>query len=166
MIPISSPLTKITLLGTCLMLFSACDETREHEEREEHAQTSEHSLNPDQRKILHMNVKQRHHVLTEMRQLLASTQGVLEGIAENDMGKVAQAAALSAPKAPKTVDFRMKDVLPPDFRQMGKAAHVAFGEMEQKAKNGASKEEIAMEIADTLNTCVACHSTFQVSVDD
>jgi len=166
MFTFATPLIKITLLGASLMLLTACGEGREHEERTEHTEKSEHRTNPDQRKMLKMNILQRHHVLTEMRQLLASTQGVLEGIAENDMEKVAEAAALSAPKAPKTVDFRMKDVLPPDFRQMGKAAHVAFGDMAQKARNGARKEDIAMDLADTLNTCVACHSTFQVSVED
>lgn len=160
MIITANSFVKAIILGAFLTLLASGSKAQDHDDH------ADHSTNPDQRQALIMNAKQRHHVLTEMRQLLATTQGVVEGLAEDDMEKVAQAAALSAPQAPKTVDFRMKDVLPPDFLQMGKAAHVAFGDMEQKAKNGATKEEITRDLADTLNICTTCHSTFQVVLED
>ncbi|PHR60888.1 MAG: hypothetical protein COA47_06690 [Robiginitomaculum sp.] len=118
----------------------------------------------DQREKLHLTEEQRHHVLIEMRQMLASTQGMIAGIADDDMTAIAVAAKLSGPKAKTTIDMQMRDVLPDGFRPMGKAIHVEFGQMAELASTGASKEQITAKLADAMNLCVACHNTYQIEL--
>ncbi len=127
--------------------------------------TADHNAHKlDQRKKLHLTGEQRHHVLTEMRQMLASTQGVIAGIADDDMAAVAAAAKLSGPKAKTTIDMQMRDVLPDEFRPMGKAIHMEFGQMAELASTGTSKEQITAKMANAMNLCVACHNTYQIEL--
>ncbi len=123
----------------------------------------------DQRQILPLNQMQRQHVLEEMRGLLIATQGVIKGLAENDMQSVQEAAIAVSLQAQGTIEnkqnmkrLRMGQVLPPEFRKLGKSAHIAFGEMAQMAADGASAKDIQLKLADTMDACVACHMTYQI----
>jgi hypothetical protein len=146
------------------LMISACSPEAPAASEQAPAQTTPVSHGPDTREKLHLNAKQRHHVLTEMRQLLSSTQGVIDGIAHDDMVAIAEAAALSGPMGKATVDMRMRDAFPEGFRPMGKAIHVEFGQIAEMAGSGASKEEISTKLADAMNLCVACHSTYQIEL--
>ncbi|MCF6220184.1 MAG: hypothetical protein L3J65_03645 [Robiginitomaculum sp.] len=123
----------------------------------------------DEREILPLNQMQRQQVLGEMRGLLVATQGVIEGLANDDMEMVADAANAVSMKAHGTVEnkqnmkrLKMGRVLPPEFRQLGRGVHVAFGEMAQMATDGKPAKDIQLKLADTMNSCVACHAAYQI----
>jgi len=123
----------------------------------------------DAREILPLNQMQRENVLAEMRALLIASQGVIEGLALDDMQMVQDAANTASMKAQGTVENKqnmqrlgMGRVLPPVFRQMGQSTHMAFGEIAQMAAEGKPVKDIQLKLVDTMNTCVACHSTYQI----
>ncbi len=123
----------------------------------------------DEREILPLNQMQRQHVLDEMRGLLIATQGVVEGLARDDMEMVAEAAKAASMRGRGTVErpnnmkrLRMGQVLPPEFRQMGRATHEAFGEMAQMAADGKPAKDIQLKLVDTMNNCVVCHAAYQI----
>ncbi len=123
----------------------------------------------DQREILPLNQLQRQHVLEEMRGLLVATQGIIEGLANEDMEMVAKSASSAGMKSRQTVENRanmqrlqMGRVLPAEFRKMGRAAHMGMDEISEMAKQGKSAKEIQLKLVDIMNTCVACHSAYQI----
>ena len=123
----------------------------------------------DEREVLPLNQLQREQVLNEMRGLLVATQGVIEGLAHDDMQAVQEAAKSASMKADGTVEskanmkrLQMGKVLPPEFRQLGQGVHVAFGEMAQMAADGKPAKDIQLKLAETMNSCVACHSAYQI----
>lgn len=123
----------------------------------------------DEREILPLNQMQREFVLAEMRGLLVATQGVIEGLALEDMQMVQEAAAAASMEAQGTVEnkqnmqrLRMGQVLPPEFGQMGQATHIAFGEITKMAADGKSAKDIQLKLVDTMHACVACHSAYQI----
>jgi len=111
-----------------------------------------------------LNVAERAQVLGEMRQLLASTQQIVEGLSENDAKKIAEAASEVGMQATTTMDVTLKAKLPMDFKKLGFATHQAFDDIANMAKSGKSVPAIQAKLASTMNQCVACHATFQLPV--
>ena len=123
----------------------------------------------DEREVLPLNPLQRQQVLAEMRGLLVATQGVIDGLARDDMKLVAAAAAPASLKGHGSVENKanmkrlgLKNVLPAEFRQMGRGVHLSFSEIEQMANDGKTAKEIQLYLAETMNTCVACHAAYQI----
>jgi len=123
----------------------------------------------DTREILPVNQLQRQHVLEEMRGLLGATQGMIEGLAENDMDAVQTAASAVGMNAMHTVEnqknmkrLKMGQAVPPEFRQLGQGVHKSFDEMAQMAADGKSAKDIQLKLAETMNACTACHATYQL----
>ncbi len=123
----------------------------------------------DQRQRLPLNSEQRMHVLEEMRGLLLATQGVIEGLAMDDMEMVAASASAVGMKSMHTVENQenmkrlgMGKVLPSEFRMMGRSVHKAFDEMALMAAENAPPKDIQLKLAETMNNCMACHSSYQI----
>ncbi len=156
----------IGLLGT----LGACSGKTVVEENAQVADASKQKIvRIDEREILPLNQLQREQVLNEMRGLLVATQGIIEGLANDDMNMVQEAAGLASMKANGTVEnkanmkrLQMGKVLPPEFRQLGQSTHQAFGEMAQMAADGKPTKDIQLKLVETMNSCVACHSAYQI----
>jgi len=123
----------------------------------------------DTREILPLNQLQREHVLVEMRGLLGATQGMMKGLAENDMEAVQEAASAVGMNAMHTVEnqknmkrLRMGQAVPPEFRQLGQGVHRSFDEMAQMAADGSSAKDIQLKLVKTMDDCVACHAQYQI----
>jgi len=111
-----------------------------------------------------LDTQQRAQVLTEMRQLLASTQQIVEGLSENDAKKIAEAARQVGMQATTTMDVRLKAKLPLDFKKLGFATHQDFDDLANMAQTGKSMQSIQVKLASTMNQCVACHASYQLPV--
>ncbi|MDQ6952424.1 MAG: hypothetical protein Q9M15_02740 [Mariprofundaceae bacterium] len=111
-----------------------------------------------------LNTSERAQVLGEMRQLLASTQQVVEGLSEQDLKKVVEAASKVGMQATSTMDVTLKAKLPMDFKKLGFATHQAFDDIARMAQEGKSVQAIQAKLARTMNQCVACHASFQLPV--
>jgi hypothetical protein len=107
---------------------------------------------------------ERNVILGEMRGLLEATQGVVEGLAQDDLKAVAEAAEEVGSKAIQTMDFKLAAKLPLDFKQLGFATHYAFDDIAKMAKEGVPTKTIQNKLAETMNNCIACHASFQLPV--
>jgi len=111
-----------------------------------------------------LSVGERDLVLAEMRQLLVSTQQVMEGLSESNMKKVEVAAREVGMQATSTMDVTLKAKLPMAFKQLGFSTHKAFDMIADMARSKASPQDIQSKLAETMNQCVACHSSFQLPI--
>ena len=115
----------------------------------------------DGRVAVRLNPAEREFVLTQMRGMLVNVQGIVNGLAGNDPGKVAEAARGSGRSAMNTSPTLMAK-LPMAFRQLAKSLHDRFDTMAGEAEGGASGEMLLQRMSAQLATCVACHATFSI----
>ena len=108
---------------------------------------------------------ERNHVLEEMRGFLEAVQGVTEGIGANDMDAVASAASgvgmvLVTNEAPSLLAK-----LPADMKKQGFAAHAHFDSIAALAKDGASQNDLIVEVGKLTSRCTACHAGYRFDVE-
>jgi len=116
----------------------------------------------DGRTAVVLNEGERRMVLAEMRGLLEATQLIVDGLANDDLKQVEQAALAVGSQAIGTMDFALKAKLPMDFKQLGFATHYAFDDIAEMARNGLAPAAIQAKLADAMGNCIACHEAFQI----
>ena len=105
---------------------------------------------------------ERDLVLTEMRGLLGSVQGVVDGVKAGNLRQVAEAARASGMAAAADVNPALMAKLPLEFKQLGLGLHRRFDEMASQADSGASREDILAGLSTQLSACVACHASYRI----
>lgn len=119
----------------------------------------------DNRTAIVLKAGERELVLSEMRGLLATTQGVLEGLNQNDMKRVAQAAQASGMAAAADVNPALMAKLPLPFKSLGMSVHHDMDDLAKAAAEGKPAAELQKQLANTLAKCVACHSAWQLKAE-
>ena len=116
----------------------------------------------DGRTAVILSSKEKILVLSEMRMMLGSVHGILEGLDADDMSKVESAALSGGTKMMIDLDpaFMMK--LPVAFKQQGVGAHTKFDSIAQAAKSGKNKNELLKMLKDQMASCVQCHAAYQL----
>ena len=120
----------------------------------------------DDRTAIVLNTPERDLVLTEMRGLLTSTQAILDGLNRNDMKLVADAARTVGMGSAADANPGLMTKLPLSFKQMGMGVHHEMDALADAAQAGKSPAEIQGMLSNTLSTCVACHSAWQLKAAD
>jgi hypothetical protein len=115
----------------------------------------------ESRKIVPLTEAEKAVVAAEMRQMLASVQGVTDGLARGDMAAVAEAAAKSGVMMMQQVPAPIRMKFPAPFAQMGMAAHRAFDRIAQEAKTAKDPAPILTQLSEGMQNCVACHATYR-----
>lgn len=105
---------------------------------------------------------ERQAVLGEMRMLLATTQVMMEALANEDLKTVEAAARPLGSTAIATVDFALRAKLPLGFKKLGFATHYAFDDIANMAAEGKPTKTIQLVVAQTMNNCIACHSMYEL----
>ncbi len=105
---------------------------------------------------------EREMVLAEMRGLLAGVHDILDGINRNDMRQVASAAHRVGMASAADVNPALMTKLPLPFKQLGMSVHHGMDDLADAAQNGRPAAEVQVMLTDTLEKCVACHSTWQL----
>jgi hypothetical protein len=105
---------------------------------------------------------ERELVLMEMRGLLSSTQGILAGLDKKDMEQVAKSAKVSGMASAADVNPALMAKLPMSFKQLGMSVHAAMDEIAKDAETGKPASDILNKLSNTLSSCVACHSAWQL----
>ncbi len=118
----------------------------------------------DQRTAIVLTEGERDFVLAEMRGFLTAVQGVLEGVDEKDMKKVAQAAKAAGAVATKNMPGSLPRKLPLAFKQMGHPTHNAFDELAVEASDIGDAGQVINKLSTLMNNCVACHATYKLVV--
>lgn len=117
----------------------------------------------DGRTAVILDPAERDFVLAEMRGLLTSAQGVMQGLSDQDLGAVEQAARASGMAVSHTVPPALILKLPIEFKQAGFAMHGGFDQIAMAARDQETPEMIQARLAALLNECVACHQLYRLT---
>lgn len=105
---------------------------------------------------LGLKPEERVEFLAEMRQMLASVQGLLQ-----DRDRIAAAARLSGNRMARATPDSVREKLPQSFRDIGGPTHLLFEELAVRAETD-EMDSLARFTAELMNQCVACHAVFRV----
>ena len=115
----------------------------------------------DNRQIVPLTEAERAVVAAEMRQMLASIQGVTDGLARGDKQAVTDAASKSGMAMMQEVPSPIRMKFPEPFVQMGMASHKAFDQITRDAKTAKGSGPILKLLSEAMQNCVACHATYR-----
>lgn len=122
------------------------------------------SAESDTRQALELNNIQRHHLLTEMRQLLQGTQAIVQALSENDMSAVRKRALSLGTGMPHKGEDHLHTVLPKAFMAMGMQVHQGFDKLAQEAESAQNSQIALKQLSEIMQTCNSCHATYQIQV--
>jgi len=116
----------------------------------------------DGREVIWLKSHQRDLVLSEMRTFVESVRDITEALGTNDVEKFQTSALKVGLAAQQGVPLDMMKALPLSFKKLGMTTHKKFDELAAHAEQGASNEELLVELSQLMNNCVACHAAYQI----
>jgi hypothetical protein len=116
----------------------------------------------DGRTAIVLHPGERELVLSEMRGLLAATQGILEGANQGDMPGIIKAARSAGMAGTADVNPALMAKLPLEFKALGMGVHHEMDAIAKAAEDGQPAAELLKMTSNTLTKCVACHATWQL----
>jgi len=114
----------------------------------------------DPRHNLNLQGADKVQFLSEMRQMLASVQGVLKGIAEEDRDLIVEAARYSGMRMARATPRHVRASLPKAFKQIGGPTHQMFEELVVRAETDEMEDLVALT-AELMQNCLTCHAQFR-----
>ena len=120
----------------------------------------------DGRTAILLQASERDLILSEMRHLLSSTQGIIAGVSRGDMKQVKEAASAAGMAVAADATPILMAKLPLELKTMGMSVHRDMDAIANAAENKMAAHEILGMLSSTLEKCVACHSTWQLKVDN
>lgn len=105
---------------------------------------------------------ERDRVLGEMRTMLGSVQGVVQGVQAHDAKQAAAAARASGMGAAVDLSPGLMARLPLDFKNLGMSVHKRFDDLAQAAEKGASDDQLLNALGQQLAACVGCHASYRL----
>ena len=124
--------------------------------------TAEAQQAKDTRQRLLLPPAARDKVLAEMRLMLESINGILQGVAVGDMTAAEKAARASGMATAADVDPQIKQQLPPAFLALGMQTHKAFDALADQVKSSGTQEAVIKGLAGLTANCVACHAAYRL----
>lgn len=115
----------------------------------------------DTRINLKLTPEERTVFLADMRNMLASIQGVMQGIGDSDRERIASAARQSGNRMARATPASIRAKIPQSFRDIGGPTHMMFEELAVRAETD-DMDSLARDTANLMNQCMACHATFSV----
>lgn len=116
----------------------------------------------DGRTAVVLQANERDLILTEMRGMLSSIQGILEGANQGDLQRIAKSAGSSGMAAAADVNPALMAKLPIEFKQLGLSVHRDMDEIKKAAEEGKPVPELLKMTSAVLTKCVNCHSAWQL----
>lgn len=115
----------------------------------------------DLRQVVPLTDAEKAVMATEMRQMLASVQGVADGLARGDMAAVSAAASKSGMVMMEQLPMQIRMKFPEAFSQMAMASHQSFDQIAKDAKTAKQAAPLLKQLADGVQNCIACHATYR-----
>lgn len=116
----------------------------------------------DGRTAVVLQAAERKLVLSEMRGLLAATQGILEGANQGDMQRISKAARSAGMAGAADVNPTLMAKLPIEFKQLGLSLHRDMDDIAKAAEGAKPVPELLRMTSNVLAKCVACHAGWQI----
>ena len=120
------------------------------------------TLATDGRQAIRLEPHQRDLVLAEMRTFVDSLRDITKALGTNDSALFQKAALKVGLEAQVGVPLDMMKALPLPFKKLGMETHKKFDELAAHAREGASNEQLLLELSQLMNNCVACHAAYQL----
>ncbi len=114
----------------------------------------------DSRAAVPLTAEQRDAVLTEMRTLLGSVNGVLAAEARSDSAGVRAAASASGSAA--AADPALENLLPAAWLQLAMQTHAGFDSLAAAAGRG--RDPVLIRLGGITGRCVTCHAMYRLGV--
>ncbi|MBZ0169023.1 hypothetical protein MELA_00893 [Candidatus Methylomirabilis lanthanidiphila] len=121
-----------------------------------------HELSVDTRQRLVLAPAQRYMMLAEMRQMLGSVNGILQGLATGDLPVAEKAARATGMTGSVDVNPHIKARLPQQFLEWAMRTHRGFDMLADRIHAGSSQTDIIRELATLTGNCVACHAIYRL----
>jgi len=115
----------------------------------------------DARFNLRLTPAEQAEFLAEMRVMLGSVQGIVQGIAESDRDAIEKFARISGNRMARATPAAVRAKLPPAFQELGAPTHLMFEELAVRAATD-DMDQLAAHLGQTLQQCMACHAAFKV----
>lgn len=115
----------------------------------------------DSRTAIPLTVEQRGAVLSEMRTMLGSLNGVLGAVTRWDTAGIRAAALRSGTAA--AADPALEKILPEQWMQMALRTHGGFDSLAASAGRPAPREAVVAKLAAIVPECVNCHATYRLA---
>lgn len=122
------------------------------------AQTPEY----DPRFSLSMTPQERAAFLSEMRQMLGSIQGIMQGIAYEDRDMIAKSASRSGNRMARATPDSLRSRLPDTFKRIGGPTHLMFEELVIRAETD-DMESLIEFTSEIMGQCMSCHAQFRAN---
>ncbi len=121
-----------------------------------------HESSADTRQRVALGHAQRHMMLTEMRVMLQSVSGIIQGLATGDLPAAEKAARASGIGEAADVNPHIKTRLPQPFLELALDTHRGFDSLADQIRTGTSQADILRELAKLTGNCVACHAVYRL----
>jgi len=102
--------------------------------------------------------------LKEMRDFLESVQQINEGIMNEDSDQIYNASIKSGGSVIEHSPKGMMASLPIGFKKLGFSVHDKFDEIADSIKIYNNYDYTQRELNNLLNSCIACHRTYKITV--
>ena len=99
--------------------------------------------------------------LSEMRQMLASIQGVIAGIGEENRELIISSARYSGNRMARETPESIKKKTPQSFKDIGGPTHMMFEELVIRAETD-DMNTLTSFTGELMKQCLACHAMFKV----
>ena len=118
--------------------------------------------NSDNRISLNLTKAEEADFLGEMREMLASIQGVMSGIGDNNRELIINSASSSGNKMARATPESIKKKTPAAFKEIGGPTHMMFEELVVRAEDD-DMETLAEFTGKLMKQCLDCHAMFKVN---
>lgn len=118
------------------------------------------TVTTDPRTALGLTDNEKAEFLVEMRQMLASIQGIVTGIGAEDREAIAAAARLSGNRMARATPETVRAKLPQSFKEIGGPTHMLFEEIAIRAETD-DMGDLSTLTGEVLQQCLICHARFR-----
>ena len=115
----------------------------------------------DKRIGLVMSDADKAEFLSEMRQMLASIQGIMTGIGSEDRELIFKSAKYSGNRMARATPDSVRKMLPQSFKEIGGPTHMMFEELAIRSETD-DMDMLAEFTGKLMKQCLACHAMFKV----
>lgn len=120
----------------------------------------------DGRQALLLTAGERDILQSEMRGLLESVHGIIQGANEGDMAKVVGAARRAGLKGQREVPESLIGKLPLSFKKLGFDTHERFDTLADDAEKMKDPAHVMQQLATLMENCLSCHASYSVRAMD
>ncbi|RDH87014.1 MAG: hypothetical protein DIZ78_05835 [endosymbiont of Escarpia spicata] len=118
----------------------------------------------DGRLSLQLEPAEKDLVMAEMRAFLVTVQQINEGVVQDDMKKVADAARKVGRAAQEAVPVSLMGKLPLDFKKLGFDTHTKFDSLALDAEQFGDKEQTLGALTELMQNCISCHAGYRIDL--